>query len=100
MAQSVMAKLDNLWRVSPKICKNVQNWAETQPTTIAQTLYTRQVAPRTARRPQPKTIEVTTPQIFLDSLSRRPIGRYLTQISNAKVIGNEGIIILAIIQVH
>ena len=94
MAQWVMAKLDNLWRVSPKICKNVRDWAETQPPAIAQTLYTRQVAPRTDRRPQPKTIEVITPQVFLNSLFRRPIGRYLTQISNAKVIGNEGIIIL------
>lgn len=94
MARSVMAKLDNLWKVSPKVCKNVRVWAETQPPTIAQTLYTKQVAPRTDRRSQPKTIEAATPQIFLDSLSRRPIGRYLTQISNAKVIGNEGIIIL------
>ncbi len=94
MARSVMAKLDNLWKVSPKVCKNVRIWAETQPPTIAQILYTKEVAPRTDRRPHPKTIELATPQVFLDSLSRRPIGRYLTQISNAKVIGNEGVIIL------
>ena len=93
-ARSVMAKLDNLWKVSPKICKNVRDWAETQPPTIAQTLHTTWVAPRTARRPEPKTIEIRTPQIFLDSLERYPIDRYLTQISNAKVIGNEGIVIL------
>lgn len=94
MARSVLTKLDNLWKVSPKVCKNVRVWAETQPPTIAQTLYTKEVFPRTDRRPHPKTIELETPQIFLDSLSRRPIGRYLTQISNAKVIGNEGVIIL------
>ena len=94
MARSVMAKLDNLWKVSPKICKNVRDWAETQPPTIAQTLHTTQVAPRTALRLGPKTIEPRTPQIFLDSLERHPIDRYLTQISNAKVIGNEGIVIL------
>ena len=94
MAQSVMAKLDNLWKVSPKICENVRDWAETQPPTIAQILHTTQVAPRTARRPEPKTIEIRTPQTFLDSLERHPIDRYLTQISNAKVIGNEGIVIL------
>ncbi len=94
IARSVLHVLDNLWKESPTICKNVRAWAETQDASIAEVLYQQQIAPRTPHRAIPKTIELNAPDIFLDSLCRQPIDRYLVRISKAQVIGNKGIIIL------
>jgi capsular polysaccharide biosynthesis protein len=94
IARSVIAVLDNLWKESPKICPNVRVWAETQDPSVAEVIYQQQVMPRTATRPIPKTIEPKAPDIFLESLSRQPIDRYLVRISKAQVIGNKGIVIL------
>jgi capsular polysaccharide biosynthesis protein len=94
IARSVLHVLDNLWKKSPKICKNVRAWAETQETSTAEVIYQQQVPPRTLHRTIPKTIELKAPDIFLDSLSRQSIDRYLVRISKAQVIGNKGIVIL------
>jgi capsular polysaccharide biosynthesis protein len=94
LGRSVLSFVDNLWKESPKICKNVRVWAETQDDSIAEVVYQQQVAPRTPHRAIPTTIEPKVPDAFLESLSRHPIDRYLTRISNAQVIGNKGIIIL------
>jgi hypothetical protein len=94
IGRSVLNVVDNLWKESPKICPNVKDWAETQNPAVAEIIYQQQVAPRTANREVPKTIELNAPEIFLSSLSRRPITRYLARISNAQVIGNKGVVIL------
>jgi capsular polysaccharide biosynthesis protein len=94
IARSVIDILDNLWKESPKICKNVRAWAETQETSTAEVVYQQQVPPRIPHRAIPKTIELKAPDIFLESLSRQPIDRYLVRITKAQVIGNKGIIIL------
>ncbi len=94
IVRSLIHVLDNLWKESPKICKNVRVWAETQDDSIAEVIYQQQIAPRMPRRNLPKTIEPKAPDIFLHSLSRQPIDRYLVRIAKAQIIGNKGIIIL------
>ncbi len=94
IARSVLSIVDNLWKESPKICKNVKDWSERQDPTIAEIIYQKQVTHRVPDRVLPKTVELKAPDIFLDSLSRNPVSRYLARISNAEIIGNKGIIIL------
>lgn len=94
MARSLIGFLDNLWKESPKVCKSVKNWSNHQNSSIAEVIYQQTVFPKQSTRAVPRTIEPHIPPTFQAALSRKPHDRYLARISNAKVIGNEGIVIL------
>ncbi len=90
----VKGLMDNLWRESPKVCKNVKAWAEQQPDSVAELVYAFNANPDPIIRTLPKTSEPSIDPMFVTLQHQAPVEKYLVKLSGTQLIGNSGLVIL------
>jgi capsular polysaccharide biosynthesis protein len=90
----VKGVVDGLWRESPNVCKNVKAWAEQQPDSVAELIYSFYANPESRDRALPKTSEQQIDPMFLSMQHQASVEKYLVKLSQAQLIGNSGLVIL------
>lgn len=90
----VINTIDKVWRSEPAICKNIKVWSHNQPETTVQVLHENILESQLIERSLPNTIEPDIHPIFLKRSTNVSPEKYLVCLSNAQLIGHNGVLIL------
>jgi hypothetical protein len=87
-------RLEQLLKSTPPICESVKYWAKDQPESRARVLFENLIEPQVIKRTAPLTIEPELYSEFIALASNHSPEKYLVQLSQVRLIGHNGILIL------